>query len=173
MVRVRVDLLTLVLSAPRSGDWANGLTVCLMSASEKVVNSFIVLSEWAGDWSSSASSSTPWYRNLFAEYSLSLHILKKNTKFLEDNKKMFLSSARIDFAVRVPLVGPYTFLVRSYTFFRSNHKYYNFLDCDWLKKLLFPTNSLVKLLSDSLLSDTLLSDSLLSESSISQLHSKL
>ena len=34
-----------------------------------------------------------------------------------------------------------------------NHKNYNFLDCDWFKKLLFPTNSLVKLLSDSLLSD--------------------
>ena len=42
-----------------------------------------------------------------------------------------------------------------------------------LKKLLFPTNSLVKLLSDSLLLDTLLSDSLLSDSSISQSHSKL
>ena len=54
-----------------------------------------------------------------------------------------------------------------------NHKNYNFLDCDWFKKLLFPTNSLVKLLSDSLLSDTLLSDSLLSDSSISQSHSKL
>ena len=53
-----------------------------------------------------------------------------------------------------------------------NHKNYNFLDCDWFKKLLFPTNSLVKLLSDSLLSDTLLSDSLLSDSSISQSHSK-
>ena len=26
---------------------------------------------------------------------------------------------------------------------------YNFLDCDWFKKLLFPTNSLAKLLSDS------------------------
>ena len=54
----------------------------------------------------------------------------------------------------------------------TNHKNYNFLDCDWFKKLLFPTNSLVKLLSDSLLSDTLLSDSLLSDSSISQSHSK-
>ena len=64
----------------------------------------------------------------------------------------------------------------------SNHKNYNFLDCDWFKKLLFPTNSLVKLLSDSLLSDTLLSDSLLSDtllsdsllsdSSISQSHLK-
>ena len=42
-----------------------------------------------------------------------------------------------------------------------------------LKKLLFPTNSLLKLLSDSLLSDTLLSDSLLSDSSINQSHSKL
>ena len=53
-----------------------------------------------------------------------------------------------------------------------NHNNYNFFDCDWFKKLLFPTNSLVKLLSDSLLSDTLLSDSLLSDSSISQSHSK-
>ena len=55
----------------------------------------------------------------------------------------------------------------------SNHKNYNFLDCDWFKKLLFPTNSLVKLLSDSLLSKTLLSDSLLSDRSISQSHSKM
>ena len=31
-----------------------------------------------------------------------------------------------------------------------NHKNYNFLDCDWFKKLLFFTNSLAKLLSDSL-----------------------
>ena len=44
-----------------------------------------------------------------------------------------------------------------------NHKNYNFLDCYWFKKLLFSTNSLTKLLSDSLLSD----------SSISQSHSKL
>ena len=29
------------------------------------------------------------------------------------------------------------------------HKNYNFLNCDWFKKLLFPTNSLAKLLSDS------------------------
>ena len=50
----------------------------------------------------------------------------------------------------------------------SNHKNYNFLDCDWFKKLLFSTNSLAKLLSDSLLLDSLLSDS-----SISQSHSKL
>ena len=35
-----------------------------------------------------------------------------------------------------------------------NHKYYNFLDCDWFKKPLFSTNSLAKLLSDSLLSDS-------------------
>ena len=57
-------------------------------------------------------------------------------------------------------------------------KNYNSLDCDWFKKLLFSTNSLAKLLSDSLLSDRLLSDSLLvdsllSDSSISQSHSKL
>ena len=35
-----------------------------------------------------------------------------------------------------------------------NQKNYNFLDCDWFKKSLFPTNSLAKLLSDSLLSDS-------------------
>ena len=49
-----------------------------------------------------------------------------------------------------------------------NHKNYNFLDCDWFKELLFSTNSLAKLLSE-----TLLLDSLLSDSSISQSHSKL
>ena len=54
-----------------------------------------------------------------------------------------------------------------------NHKNYNFLDCDWFKKLLFSTNSLAKLLSDSLLLDSLLLDSLLSNSSVSQSHSKL
>ena len=47
-------------------------------------------------------------------------------------------------------------------------KNYNFLDCDWFKKLLFSTNSLAKLSSD-----TLLLDSLLSDNSISQSHSKL
>ena len=47
-----------------------------------------------------------------------------------------------------------------------NHKNYNFLACDWFKKVLFSTNSLAKLLSDSLLLDSLLLDSLLSDSSI-------
>ena len=54
-----------------------------------------------------------------------------------------------------------------------SHKNYNFLDCDWFKKLLFSTNSLAKLLSDSLLADSLLSYSLLADSSISQSRSKL
>lgn len=48
-----------------------------------------------------------------------------------------------------------------------DHKNYNFLNFDWFKKLLFPTNSLVKLLSDSLSSDSLLSDI-----STNQSHSK-
>ena len=48
-----------------------------------------------------------------------------------------------------------------------NHKNYNFLDCDWFKKLLFSTDSLAKLLSDSLLLDSLLSDSLLLDSLLS------
>ena len=53
-----------------------------------------------------------------------------------------------------------------------NHKNFNFLVCDWFKKVLFSTNSLAKLLSDSLLLDSLL-DSLLSDSLISQSHSKM
>ena len=47
-----------------------------------------------------------------------------------------------------------------FTDLATNHKNYNFLNCEWFKKL-FPTNSLAKLLSDILLSDSLLSDSLL------------
>ena len=38
-------------------------------------------------------------------------------------------------------------------YFYYNHKNSTFLDCDWFEKLLFSTNSLAKLLSDSLLSD--------------------
>ena len=57
--------------------------------------------------------------------------------------------------------------------FTSNHKNYNFLACYWFKKVLFSTNSLAKLLSDSLLLDSLLLDSLLSDSSKSQSHSKM
>ena len=55
--------------------------------------------------------------------------------------------------------------VENYLF---NHKNYIFLACDWFKKVLFSTNSLAKLLSDSLLSDSLLSDS-----STNQSNSKL
>ena len=54
-----------------------------------------------------------------------------------------------------------------------NHKNYNFLACDWFKNVLFSTNSLAKLLSDSLLWDSLLLDSLLLDSLISQSHSKM
>ena len=54
-----------------------------------------------------------------------------------------------------------------------NHKNYNFLACDCFKNVLFSTNSLAKLLSDSLLLDSLLLDSLLSDSLISQSHSKM
>ena len=54
-----------------------------------------------------------------------------------------------------------------------NHKNYNFLACYWFKKVLFSTNSLAKLLSDSLLMDSLLLDSLLSDSSKGQSHSKM
>ena len=54
-----------------------------------------------------------------------------------------------------------------------NHKNHNFLACDWFENVLFSTNSLAKLLSDSLLLDSLLLDSLLSDSLISQSHSKM
>ena len=46
----------------------------------------------------------------------------------------------------------------SYYDYIDNHKNYNFFDCDWFKNLLFYTNLLTKLLSDS---------------SMSQSHSKL
>ena len=36
----------------------------------------------------------------------------------------------------------------------SNHKNHNFLACDWFINVLFSTNSLAKLLSDSLLLDS-------------------
>ena len=58
-------------------------------------------------------------------------------------------------------------------FILFNHKNYNFLACDWFKNVLFSTNSLAKLLSDSLLLDSLLLDSLLSDSLKSQSHSKM
>ena len=60
--------------------------------------------------------------------------------------------------------------LQSYSY---NHKNYNFLACDWFKNVLFSTNSLAKLLSDSLLLDSLLLESLLSDSLISQSHSKM
>ena len=61
----------------------------------------------------------------------------------------------------------------SHRFFLINHKNYNFLACNWFKNVLFSTNSLAKLLSDSLLLDSLLLDSLLSDSLTSQSHSKM
>ena len=57
--------------------------------------------------------------------------------------------------------------------FIFNHKNYNFLASDRFKNVLFSTNSLAKLLSDSLLLDSLLLESLLSDSLISQSHSKM
>ena len=64
-------------------------------------------------------------------------------------------------------------LILTVTFYIINHKNYNFLACDWFKKVLFSTNSLAKLLSDSLLLGSLLLYSLLSDSLISQSHSKM
>ena len=54
-----------------------------------------------------------------------------------------------------------------------NYKNYNFFASDWFKNVLFSTNSLAKLLSDSLLLDSLLLDRLLSDSLITQSHSKM
>ena len=72
---------------------------------------------------------------------------------------------------------------RAHAITYTNHKNYNFLACDWFRRVLFSTNSLAKLLLDSLLLDSLLLDSLLldsllldsllSDSSISQSHSKM
>ena len=45
--------------------------------------------------------------------------------------------------------------------YSPNHKNYNFLAFDWFNNVLFSTNSLAKLLSDSLLLDSLLLDSLI------------
>ena len=53
-------------------------------------------------------------------------------------------------------------------YFTHNHKNYNFLARDRFKKVIFSSNSLSTLLSDSLLLDSLLLDSLLSDSSVSQ-----
>ena len=65
------------------------------------------------------------------------------------------------------------FLIKCSDNIITNHKNYNFLACGWFKNVLFFTNSLAKLLSDSLLLDILLLDSLLSDSLISQSHSKM
>ena len=40
-----------------------------------------------------------------------------------------------------------TVFVFNRVFHQHNHKNYNFVNCDWFEKLLFPTNSLAKLLS--------------------------
>ena len=51
--------------------------------------------------------------------------------------------------ITVPLIG--------WVYSKFNHKNYNFLACDWFKNVLFSSNSLAKLLLDSLLSDILIS----------------
>ena len=93
---------------------------------------------------------------------------------------MTVSSARLSQL----LTGGYTSLALcvAYSFgrfyllssdFRVNHKNYNFLACDWFKKVVFSTNLLAKLLSDSLLLHSLFLDSLLSDSSLNQSYSKM
>ena len=44
-------------------------------------------------------------------------------------------------------------MFRDRLFLAFNHKNGNFFDCYWFKKILFSTNSLAKLLLDSLLSE--------------------
>ena len=75
--------------------------------------------------------------------------------------------------MRIVVVSAHGLKRTRYIVAYHNHKNYNFLACDWFKKVLFSANSLAKLLSDSLLLDSLLLDSLLSDSSISQSHSKM
>ena len=73
-----------------------------------------------------------------------------------------------------PSRSPYRNLKETHELiFSCNHKSYHFLACDWFKNVLFSTNLLAKLLSDSLLLDSLLLDSLLSHSSVSQSHSRM
>ena len=91
---------------------------------------------------------------------------KQRFKNVKMNKEMFGHVDAVSDSVRMVI------------HFFVNHKNYNFLACDWFKKVLFSTNSVAKLLSDSLLWDSLLwdsllLDSLLSDSLISQSHSKM
>ena len=74
--------------------------------------------------------------------------------------KAILKTAELS-SLRNVLSSIYRLFVPHYL---HDDKNYNFLNCDCFKKLLFPTNSFAKLLSDSLLSDSLLSGSLLSDS---------
>ena len=83
-------------------------------------------------------------RSLCADISSAFVLFKHNVRYLS---LTFVLFKRVDFVI---------------CFF--NYKNYNFLACDWFKNVLFSTNSLVKLLSDSLLLDSLLLDSLLSDS---------
>ena len=81
--------------------------------------------------------------------------------------KVWVSKSYLGLRLEIPLANCKN------TIMISNHKNYNFLACDWFKNVLFSTNSLAKLLSDSLLLDSLLLDSLLSDNLISQSHSKM
>ena len=95
-------------------------------------------------------------------------------EFCQQTQRSWRASARFSFGGKVFLILRPEMIAKTWialevwcsiikTFFLINHKKYNFLHCDWFKKLLFSTNSFAKLLSDSLLSDSLLSDSLLSD----------
>ena len=79
---------------------------------------------------------------------LNLHTPNCNNIVIEKMKKKGKNYIGINY-IRIAYVATLTIG------FIHNHKNYNFLDCGWFKKLLFSTNSLAKLLSDSLLLDSL------------------
>ena len=96
------------------------------------------------------------------------------SKFSESLDLSFLSFyAKFVFvylAIKKSIVSRSEFKIDSliFLFTPSYHRNYNFLDCDCFKTLLSSTNSLAKLLSESLLLE-----SLLSANSMGQSHSKL
>ena len=77
-----------------------------------------------------------------------------------ENSEVVLRQKEYIYCLRRNLINPHVSLHCNL----HNHENYNFLVCDWFKKVLFSTNSLARLLSESLLLDSLLSDSSISQS---------
>ena len=70
----------------------------------------------------------------------------RNKKIGNKETQNELLNINVDYLVTV-ISKPHTFKRKVDN--STNHKNYNFLDCDWFKKILFSTHSVVKLLSDS------------------------